>query len=99
MKRTSGFVAVIWSLIERLSSQVISFLLGIVLARLLSPSDYGIVGMTMIFILLSNVFIEAGFANALIRKTNRTEQDLSTALSGVVGVLAWFLVRPDKAIV
>ena len=45
MKRTSGFVAVIWSLIERLSSQVISFLLGIVLARLLSPSDYGIVGM------------------------------------------------------
>ena len=34
MKRTSGFVAVIWSLIERLSSQVISFLLGIVLARL-----------------------------------------------------------------
>lgn len=48
MKRTSGFVAVIWSLIERLSSQVISFLLGIVLARLLSPSDYGIVGMTMI---------------------------------------------------
>lgn len=52
MKRTSGLVAVIWSLIERLSSQVISFLLGIVLARLLSPGDYGIVGMTMIFILL-----------------------------------------------
>ena len=92
MKRTSGFVAVIWSLIERLSSQVISFLLGIVLARLLSPSDYGIVGMTMIFILLSNVFIEAGFANALIRKTNRTEQDLSTAFyfNVLIGILASF---------
>ena len=94
MKRTSGFVAVIWSLIERLSSQVISFLLGIVLARLLSPSDYGIVGMTMIFILLSNVFIEAGFANALIRKTNRTEQDLSTAfyLIVLIGILAYCIL-------
>lgn len=94
MKRTSGFVAVIWSLIERLSSQVISFLLGIVLARLLSPSDYGIVGMTMIFILLSNVFIEAGFANALIRKTNRTEQDLSTAFyfNVLIGILAYCIL-------
>ena len=92
MKRTSGFVAVIWSLIERLSSQVISFLLGIVLARLLSPSDYGIV--TMIFILLSNVFIEAGFANALIRKTNRTEQDLSTAFyfNVLIGILAYCIL-------
>ena len=42
-----------------------SFVIGIVLARLLTPYDYGVVGLTAIFIAVSNVFIEAGFANEM----------------------------------
>lgn len=86
--------AVFWSLIERLSTQVVSFILGIILARLLSPNDYGIIGITTIFVLVSNVFIDAGFANALIRKSNRTESDLSTAFffNLILGIFVYILL-------
>ena len=67
-----------WAAIEKFSLQLIQFLLGIVLARLLSPSDYGTVGMLAVFIAISNVFIDSGFGSALIRKLERTEEDYST---------------------
>lgn len=94
MSSYSGFTAAIWSFVERLSSQVVSFGIGVVLARLLSPYDYGVVGLTAIFIALSNVFIDAGFANALIRNQHRTEKDLSTAFyfNVVIGILAYSLL-------
>lgn len=94
MSSYSGFTAAIWSFVERLSSQVVSFGIGVVLARLLSPYDYGVVGLTAIFIALSNVFIDAGFANALIRNQHRTEKDLSTAFyfNVVIGVFAYTLL-------
>lgn len=71
--------AVVWSLLERLSGQVVGFLIGVVLARLLSPSDYGTIGMMALFLALSNAFIEAGFGAALVRKQDRSEDDLTTA--------------------
>lgn len=70
--------AAIWALIEKFATQAVSFVIGIVLARLLSPSDYGTVGMMAIFFSISYVFIDSGFGSALIRKRNRTEADLST---------------------
>lgn len=93
MSSNSGFTAAIWSFVERLSSQVVSFGIGIILARLLDPYDYGVIGLTAIFIALSNVFIDAGFANALIRNQHRTEKDLSTAFyfNVVIGVLVYSL--------
>ena len=63
--------ATIWSVLDRIWAQIVSFFIGIVLARLLTPDDYGLVGISMVFIAFSNVFIEAGFSNALIRKLNR----------------------------
>lgn len=94
MSSNSGFTAAIWSFVERLSSQVVSFGIGIILARLLDPYDYGVIGLTAIFIALSNVFIDAGFANALIRNQHRTEKDLSTAFyfNVVIGVLVYILL-------
>ena len=71
--------ATIWSVLDRIWAQIISFFIGIVLARLLTPDDYGLVGISMVFIAFSNVFIEAGFSNALIRKLDRTNIDYSTA--------------------
>lgn len=71
--------ATIWSVLDRVWAQVVSFVIGIVLARLLTPEDYGLVGISMVFITFSGVFIEAGFSNALIRKLDRTNTDYSTA--------------------
>ena len=71
--------ATIWSVLDRVWAQAVGFVIGIVLARLLTPEDYGLVGISMVFIAFSSVFIEAGFSNALIRKLDRTNTDYSTA--------------------
>ena len=69
---------VIWSTIERFSMQGVQFILGIIMARLLTPHDYGLIGMIFIFMSISQVFIDGGFTNALIQKQNRSETDYST---------------------
>lgn len=93
-KRQTALAATIWSFLERVSTQIVGFAIGIVLARLLTPHDYGVVGLITIFIALSNVFIDSGFANGLIRKTARTEKDLSTAFyfNVIIGLLAYGLL-------
>ena len=84
-----------WSAIERLSVQIINFALSLMIARLLDPSDYGIIAMTTLFITLSNVFVDSGFANALVRKNNCNETDNSTvfyfniAIGFTVYALMW----------
>lgn len=83
--------ATIWSVLDRVWSQIVGFFIGIILARLLTPEDYGLVGISMVFIAFSNVFIEAGFSNALIRKLDRTNTDYSTAFhfNAVMGVVMY----------
>ena len=76
--KTKAIKGTLWSAIDRLSVQIINFGLSLAIARLLDPSDYGIIAMTMLFITLSNVFVDSGFANALVRKNDRTETDNST---------------------
>jgi len=68
----------LWSAVERFSTQGIQFLFGILLARLLTPNDYGMIAMLTIFIAVSQTFIDSGFGNALIRKLDRTEADKAT---------------------
>lgn len=94
LKQQNPFVAALWSFFERFSSEIITFVISIILARLLTPKDYGIVGITTIFIAFSNVFIESGFSNALIRKNDRTEEDLSTAFyfNIFVGVFLYIIL-------
>lgn len=69
---------VIWTAIQKYSSQLIQFVAGIILARLLSPTDYGCIGMLVIFMSLAQVFIDSGFDSALIQKKNPTSIDYST---------------------
>ena len=59
---------VIWSSIERFGTQGVQFLVMLVMARLLSPKDYGIIGMTAIFFAIATTFIDSGFGSALIQK-------------------------------
>ncbi len=75
-KTTAGFF---WSVIERFAAQGISFLLGIILARLLLPEDFGTIGVLTVFFSLSQCFIDSGLSQALIQKQGRTAVDYSTA--------------------
>lgn len=67
-----------WKFGERLSSQLVSFAVSIIIARILDPSDYGLVAMTMVFISLSNVLVDGGFSSALIQKKTADKLDFST---------------------
>ena len=70
--------ALTWSSIDRVAQQGVQFLIGIVLARLLSPTDYGLMGMVMIFAGLSYVLVESGFNYALVRTKDLTPQHTNT---------------------
>ena len=61
-----------WSTIDRFGQQGVQFFIGMLLARLLSADDYGLIGMIMIFVALSYVLVDSGFAQALVRKTDAT---------------------------
>jgi len=69
---------VAWTSVERFAQQIIQFVIGVAIARVLSPADYGVVGMTAIFFAIANTFIDSGFGSALIQKKNRNEDDYST---------------------
>lgn len=83
-QKTLGGVA--WSAVENLSNQIITFGLGIVLARLLSPEEFGLIGMITIFIGISQVLINSGISDALIRKKNPDEAYYNTAFLFNAGV-------------
>ena len=69
---------ILWSTVERFSVQGVQFLIMIVMARLLTPHDYGLIGMLAIFIAVAQSLIDSGFSQALIRKQHRTEVDNNT---------------------
>lgn len=77
---------VVWSTLERFSVAGVNFIFGLVLARLLMPSDYGAIAMLAIFMAIAQTFIDSGFSNALIRKPDRTETDNATAFYFNIGV-------------
>ena len=72
------FSGVIWKFCERILAQGISFIVSVVLARLLLPSEYGTVAMVMIFITIAEVFMTSGFSTSLIQKKDANETDFST---------------------
>ena len=67
-----------WSFTDSILSQGITFLVGVVLARMLSPEEYGLLGILMIFILISETIVRSGLSSALIRKKDASERDFST---------------------
>lgn len=83
-----------WSAIERFANQLMHFVVSVVLARLLAPSTFGLVSMVTIFIAISRVFVNSGFAQALVRKPDRTELDNCTAFyfNIVVGAVCYALL-------
>lgn len=89
-----------WSFAETSSNQGLTFFIGIILARLLEPSEFGLIGMITIFIAVSTSLINSGFSQALIRKKNCTDTDYSTvfyfnlAVSFLLFIILFFLAQP-----
>lgn len=67
-----------WSAIDNFAGYAVTFIVGIILARLLTPDDYGLIGIITIFTTICGCFINAGFGSALIRKKDATEEDFCT---------------------
>lgn len=86
-----------WNLIDKVSSQVLYAVTGIVLARLLSQADFGLVGAIMMFQAFAQLFIDSGFSSALIQLKHPTSTDYSTvfwfnlAMSVALYIALWFL--------
>ena len=76
--RNTTIKGVGWSFTDSILSQGITFLVGIILARLLSPEEYGLLGILMIFIIVSESIVNSGLSSALIRKKDATENDFTT---------------------
>lgn len=84
--KEKAFTGVLWSTIQKFTLISVSFMSGIVLARLLDPEDFGLLGMLSIFMMLSSVFIDAGFGAALIQKKKPTDEDYSTVFFWNLGI-------------
>ncbi|RZL51210.1 MAG: lipopolysaccharide biosynthesis protein [Pedobacter sp.] len=85
---------ILWSLWQQLSGKIISFGISIFLARLLDPSEFGLIAMLSILIAISNLLLDGGLTSSLIRTQNPTQIDLSTIFFfNLVGsVIIYFLI-------
>lgn len=106
-KKTVKGVA--WTSLDQVAGMVFGFIIGVILARLLDPSDYGLLAMIAVFNSIAFAFLDSGFGNALIRKPDLTEDDNTTAfcfnlvagvvLYGIIWLIApWVTVFYDKPI-
>ena len=90
---------VVWKFAERILAQAVSLLVSIIIARLLDPSDYGVVSIVTVFFAFANVIISGGLNTALIQKKDADKEDYNTVftISFVVAVLlylALFITAP-----
>lgn len=76
----------VWTALQKYSTMFIGFISGIILARLLTPYDYGCIGMLSIFMVLAESFIDGGFGSALIQKKRPTQEDYSTIFWWNIGM-------------
>ncbi len=74
-KTLSGLV---WQLAEKFGAQIVSFAVSLVLAQLLTPEDYGLVGLVTVFITIALVFAQSGMGQALVQKKDADEKDFAT---------------------
>lgn len=75
-KKTAKSVG--WGFIETLSTYVVRFVIGIILARLLTPNDYGLIGMVTVFLTVSDTIINSGFGQAYVQKKDADDLDADT---------------------
>lgn len=92
-----------WSSIQNFSVKGLEFVLMLFMARLLGPKEYGTIGLLSVFMALSHIFINSGFTTGLIRKKDRTQEDLCTVFYFNIGMsilcyLILFIIAPFVAV-
>lgn len=92
----------LWTTVQRFGTVIISFITNLVLARLLTPKDFGMVGMLMVFIAIADTLIMGGLGSALIQKKKPTDEDYSTVfywnlMISIVFFILLFLTAPAIA--
>lgn len=90
-----------WTFAERISAQLVSTLVTIILARLLEPSHYGIISIVTVFISLCNVFVASGFGSAVVQKKEASEKTFNTAfiLSITIGIIMYSIIFTTSPLV
>lgn len=97
--RKSTFKGIVWSSIDRLSGQIVGFVVIVLMSRVLTQGDYGLVGMIVIFTDLAQTITDSGVTQALIRKQDRNQTDCSTAFYfnlglGIVLYVILYFISP-----
>lgn len=92
--RESATKGILWNAIEKLSNQFFQFAISIALARLLIPSDFGLIGMITVFIAISTTFVNSGMSSGLIQKQAKEDIDFSTVFvfNATVSLLFYVLL-------
>ena len=100
--RSKALRGVLWSAIDKAGVKTVAFIVSIVIARILSPADYGVIGMILVFIVVANIFIDSGMSQALVQRKNRSAEDMATAFYfnvaiSVICYAALFFCAPSIA--
>lgn len=92
--RNKTINGVIWNAVQTIGTKIIQLIITIIIARVLLPGDYGLVGMLFIFIALGNVFLDSGFSQALIRRKEVNNSLYSSVfyLNILIGVILYFIL-------
>lgn len=81
----------LWSAADAFLGQGVTFLVGVILARMLTPAEYGLIGIVLIFTIILSGVVDSGFSNALIRKKDTTDEDYNTMfITNMVMSIAMF---------
>lgn len=85
---------IFWQYAQRLSAQIVQFIVSLILARLLLPKDFGTIAIIGVFITISNLFIDSGFGNALIQKKNIDDIDCSSVfyLNLIISIILYAIL-------
>lgn len=97
--KSSVITSLIWKFLERIGTQGVQFVVAIVLARMLSPADFGLIALVTVFVAIANVFVQSGLNTALIQKKNADNLDFSTVFYSCIALAvllygALFLCAP-----
>lgn len=88
------FSSVFWKFNEQISSQIITFIISIILARLLTPNDYGTVALINIFIVIADVFVTSGLGSSLIQSNTVNDDDFSTIfyINEIISIILYMFI-------
>lgn len=86
----SGFI---WNAVEKFSAQFIALVIGVTLARILTPEDFGLMGMLVIFTSVATAFVDSGMGSGLVQQQDKTDDDYATVfVFNIVAATAMYLV-------